>query len=60
MFNYIISKIILSIVPKNIRLRRVRITFNDKIFKLVIIKPKNLSSEKFKKSLGKLYDLFNN
>jgi len=58
MFNYIITKIILNIIPKNIRLRKVKIILNDKVFKLIIKKPQNISSKKFRKSLEKLYDFF--
>jgi len=59
MFNEIITKLILKIIPKDVKIKRVKIKLNDKIFKLVIKKPNNMSSEKFKKSLEKLYDFFN-
>ena len=58
MFNELITKIILKIIPKNIRKEKVKVILNDKIFKLIIKKPKNLSSEKFRKSIEKLYDTF--
>jgi len=58
MFNEFITKIILKIIPKNTRIERMRVILNDKVFKIIIKKPKNLSSEKFKKSLKKLYDFF--
>lgn len=58
MFNELITKIILRIIPKDARKERVRVILNDKIFKLIIKKPKSLSSEKFRKSIEKLYDTF--
>lgn len=58
MFNELIMKIILRIIPKNTRKERVRVVLNDKVFKLIIKKPKSLSSEKFRKSIEKLYDFF--
>jgi len=58
MFNELITKIILKIIPKNIRKEKVKVILNDKIFKLIIKKPKNLQSEKFRKSIEKLYDTF--
>ena len=58
MFNELITKIILRIIPKNIYKEKVKVILNDKIFKLIIKKPKNLQSEKFRKSIEKLYDTF--
>jgi len=57
MFNKIICKILIFLIPKDIISKKVKIIFKDDKLK-IIIPNKNGSSEKFRRSVKKLVDYF--